>query len=40
MEGFIEIISPFIGKCIYYSLEIIQVVGELATKLIEAYFPT
>lgn len=35
-----EVLVPFFEQLIYYSLSMVQVVGDIAAKLIEIHFPT
>lgn len=35
-----EFLAPYLDQIIYYSLEIVKVIGDVASKLLETYFPS
>ena len=40
MQSIIDIIAPYVDKVVYYFLESVEVIGELAQRLIDIYFPS
>ena len=40
MQSIIDIMAPFIDKLVFYFLESVEVIGDIARKLLEIYFPS